>query len=84
MQKKKVTIASPIAIAGITIMAVIKLSVSCQPAGDSIVFSGVKQPVSLVIASASYKKAFDIEGREISVSMLQQDTPELDRMLGIS
>jgi uncharacterized spore protein YtfJ len=84
MEKKKVIISNPIAAAGITLILVIKLSVSCQPAGSSIVFSGVKQPISLVVTSASDKKAFDIEGREFPIDKLVQETPELARVLEIT
>ena len=65
MKKKRVIIGSPIAIAGITLILVTKLSFSCQPNGSSIFFFGIKEPVSLVVSSPSAKKAFEITGREI-------------------
>ena len=81
MEKKRVIIAGPIAIAGITLILVIRLSLNCQPTGSSIFFSGIKQPINIVVASPSTKKAFDIEGGEIPLSPLLQEVPDLGRML---
>jgi hypothetical protein len=82
MEKKKVIIAGPMAIAGITLILVIKLSLNCQPAGSSIFFSGIKQPVNVVVASPSTKKAFDVNnGDEIPIGLLLQEVPDLAGML---
>jgi hypothetical protein len=81
MEKKKVIIAGPMAIAGITLILVIKLSLNCQPAGSSIFFSGIKQPINVVVASPSTKKAFDVNGDEIPIGPLLQEVPDLAGML---
>jgi hypothetical protein len=81
MEKKKVIIAGPMAIAGITLILVIKLSLNCQPAGSSIFFSGIKQPINVVVASPSTKKAFDVNGDEIPIGLLLQEVPDLAGML---
>ncbi|MGD0352593.1 MAG: hypothetical protein ABSB38_03765 [Dehalococcoidia bacterium] len=81
MEKKKVIIAGPMAIAEITLILVIKLSLNCQPAGSSIFFSGIKQPVNVVVASPSTKKAFDVNGDEIPIGLLLQEVPDLAGML---
>jgi hypothetical protein len=82
MEKKKVIIAGPVAIAGITLILVVKLSLNCQPVGSSIFFSGIKQPMNVVVASSSTKKAFDIEGGEIPIGSLLQEVPDLAKILG--
>ena len=74
-------IAGPMAIAEITLILVIKLSLNCQPAGSSIFFSGIKQPVNVVVASPSTKKAFDVNGDEIPIGLLLQEVPDLAGML---
>jgi hypothetical protein len=84
MEKEKLIIAGPMAIAGITLILVIKLSVNCQPAGNNIVFSGVKQPVSLVVKSPWNNKAFDLEGNEVPMSTLLREAPGLAGMLEIT
>ena len=84
MEKKKITIAGPIAVAGISLILVVKLSINCQPAGSSLFFSGVKQPISLVVTSPSTKRAFDIKGDEIPIGPLLQEVPDLVGLLEIT
>jgi hypothetical protein len=81
MEKKKITIAGPIAVDGISLILVVKLSINCQPAGSSLFFSGVKQPISLVVTSPSTKRAFDIKGDEIPIGPLQEEVPDLAGLL---
>jgi hypothetical protein len=81
MEKKSVTISSPVAIAGTTLILITKLSFKCQPGGGSIFFSGIKQPVGIVVASPSTKKAFEITGKEIPLNQLIQETPGLAGIL---
>ena len=81
MEKKRVIIGSPVAIAGITLILVTKMSLNCQPGGNNIFFSGVKQPVGIVVASPSTKKAFDITGKEIPLNQLIQEAPGLAGIL---
>jgi hypothetical protein len=81
MEKKRVIIGSPVAIAGITLILVTKLSLSCKPSGSSIFLFGIKQPASVVVASPSIKKAFDITGNEIPLDQLIQKAPGLAGML---
>ena len=81
MEKKSVTISSPVAIAGITLILITKLSLKCQPAGSNIFLSGIKLPVSIVVASPSTKKAFEITGKEIPLNKLIQETPGLAGVL---
>ncbi len=69
------------AIAGMTLILVIKFSLNCQPAGSSIFFSGIKQPVNVVVASPSMKKAFNIEGEEIPIGTVLREIPDLAGML---
>jgi len=81
MEKKKVTISSPVAIAGVTVVLVVELSLNCQPSGSGIFFSGVKQPSKVAVASPSTKKAFDITGKEISLGQLMREAPGLAEIL---
>ena len=81
MEKKKVTIVGPVAIAKTTLILVTRLSFHCQASASNIFFSGIKQPVSIVVASPSARKAFDINGKEISLDQLIQETPSLAEVL---
>ena len=78
------TISGPIAIAGISLILVVKLSVNCQPMGSGMFFSGTKQPINLVINSEFGRKAFDIRGAEVQVSTLVEQAPDLAVLLGKS
>ena len=75
-------ITGPMAIAGMTLTLVIRLSLNCQPTGGSIFFSGIKQPMNVLVASPLTKKAFDIEGHEIPIDPLLQEIPELAYIIG--
>jgi hypothetical protein len=81
MEKKRVIIGSPVAVAGITLILVTKLSLSCQPNGSNIFFFGLKEPVSFVVASPSTKKAFEITGKEIPLDQLIQEVHGLAAIL---
>ncbi|MBN2462124.1 MAG: hypothetical protein JXB43_00820 [Dehalococcoidia bacterium] len=81
MEKKRVIISSPITIDGTTLIPVVKSSLNCQSSGNTIFFSGIKQPVSIVVASPSAKKAFEITGKEIPLDQLIQEVPDLVRIL---
>jgi len=76
-----VIIGSPIAIAETTLIPVVKSSLNCQSSGKTMFFSGVKQPVSIVVASPSAKKAFEITGQEIPLDQLIQEVPDLIQIL---
>ena len=81
MEKQKITISSPVVIAGITLILVIKSSLNCQGSGSNIFFSGIKQPINVVVAAPSTKKAFNIEGGEIPIDPLLQEVPQLAGIL---
>ena len=74
-------VGSPIAIAETTLIPVVKSSINCQLSGNTIFFSGVKKPVSIVVASPSAKKAFEITGQEIPLDQLIQEVPDLIQIL---
>ncbi|MBN2463936.1 MAG: hypothetical protein JXB43_10110 [Dehalococcoidia bacterium] len=81
METERVTVGDPVAIAGTTVIPVVKLSFNCQPSCGGIFFSGVKKPVSVVVTSPSTKKAFDVTGEEISLDQLIQEAPGLAEVL---
>ena len=84
MERKRLTAGNPITIAGITLILVTRLSINCQPSGSNIFFFGAKQPVSIVVASQSVKRAFEISGKEIPLDKLIQEVPSLDKVLRIA
>ena len=81
MERKRVIISNPVAVDGTTLITVVKSSLNCQSKGNTLFFSGIKQPVSIVVASPSAKKAFEITGEEIPLDQLIQEIPGLVPML---
>jgi hypothetical protein len=77
MEKKSVAVTGPIAIAGISLILVTRLSASCQSSGGNIFFSGIKQPVRIVVASPHAKQAFDARGGKVSLDELVREFPHL-------
>ena len=84
MDKKRLTAGNPIKIAGITLILVTRSSINYQPSGNNVFFFGVKQPVSIVVASQSAKRAFEVSGKEIPLDKLMQEVPRLDEVLEIA
>ena len=81
MEKKEVGIGNPVAVAGVTLIPVLQVSVSYWRGGNGISFMGVKQPVSIVVVSPSAKKAFRVTGEEVSLNQLIQEVPDVKGIL---
>ena len=69
---KKVTVENPVFIAGITIIPVVTMSLYYQHIDGLISIIGIKQPVGLIVITATSKKAFKITGGEIPIEQLEQ------------
>jgi uncharacterized spore protein YtfJ len=82
MEKKEVTIANPITVAGVTLILISKAAINCWHGKRGFAFSGSKQPDSIIIVTPSAKRAFRITGEEISLNQLVQEVPEISKKLG--
>jgi len=80
-RKKEVVVDNPVAVAGVTLIPVTRVSLNCQRGSHGISFFGVKRPVSVVIASPSAKRAFRITGEEISLDQLVQEVPSIKEVV---
>ena len=76
-RKKEVVVDNPVAVAGVTLIPVTRVSLNCQGGSFGISFFGAKRPVSVVIASPSAKRAFRITGEEISLDQLIEEVPSI-------
>ena len=76
-RKKEVAVDNPVAVAGVTLIPVTRVSLNCQGGSFGISFFGAKRPVSVVIASPSAKRAFRITGEEISLDQLIEEVPSI-------
>ena len=60
---------------------VTKVSLNCQRSGGRISLFGLKQPVSVVVASPSQKRAFRVTGEEIPLGQLMQEVPAVKEVV---
>ena len=81
MEKKEISIENPVAVAGVTLIPVTKVSLNYWGGNNGISFFGVKQPVSVVVVSPSAKRAFRITGEEVSLDQLMQEVPGIKEIL---
>lgn len=81
MEKERIKIESPITISGVTVIPVTKSSLNYRSGKNGISIIGYKKPVSIVLLSDSMKKAFRIDGEEVSLEELTAEVPKLKEML---
>ncbi|MFC2046699.1 hypothetical protein ACFLTK_00265 [Chloroflexota bacterium] len=81
MEKKEIKIEAPFAIAGVTLVPIVKTSLNYRHSKNSLSFFGTKQPVSLVVISSQAKRAFRISGEEVSFDQLAKEAPGLEEVL---
>ena len=85
MEKEEIRIGAPFTVAGVTLVPVIKASLSHWQGKGNLAFFGTRQPVSLVIVSPQTKRAFRTSGEEISMEQLATEVPGIEEALqGIS
>jgi len=80
MENKEIIIERPVVIAGVTLIPVVKVSMNCH-SGEGISFFGFKQPISIVLASTSMKRAFRMTGEEVTLEQLIQEVPDMQEVL---
>ncbi len=81
MEKKEVKIDNPVALAGVTILPLVEVSLSYWRRDSRLAILGTKQPVGMVVISPSAKKAFRISGEEVSLEQLIQEVPGIREVL---
>ncbi len=82
MEKKEVKIDNPVALAGVTLLPLVEVSLSYWRRDSRLSIFGTKQPVSVVVISPSAKKAFRISGEEVPLEQLMQEVPGIREILG--
>ncbi len=81
MEKEEIRIEAPLAIAGVTLVPIVKVSLNYWYTKSRLSFFGAKQPVSLVVVSPQAKRAFRIDGKEVSLDQLTEEVPGLKEMM---
>lgn len=81
MKEKEIEIGSPVTVAGVTLIPVIKVSLNYWRLNGSLSFFGVKQPIGMVVVSPSGKRAFRITGEEVPLDQFIQEVPGMKEVL---
>ena len=81
MEKEKVELENPVAVAGITVVPVTKVSLNYWSNRGGLSCFGVKQSVGVIVVSPSAKRAFRITGEEISLDPLIAEIPGIKEVL---
>jgi len=67
MEKKEVAINNTIAIAGLTIIPVVHVSLNYWLHNGGASFFGIREPVAVIVVSPAAKRVFRLTGEEISI-----------------
>jgi len=81
MEREEIRIEAPFAVAGVTLIPVVKARLNCWPGKGCLSFFGIKQPVSVVVVSPQAKRAFRIDGEEVSLDQLTEEVPGMKETL---
>jgi uncharacterized spore protein YtfJ len=81
MEKEETIIDSPVAVGGVTLIPIAKISLDYESINRAGFFFGMKWPVAIVVISVSGKRAFRMTGEEVSVQELVQELPGVKETL---
>lgn len=81
MEREEIRIEAPFAVAGVTLIPVVKARLNYRPGKGRLSFFGIKQPVSVVVVSPQARRAFRINGEEVSLEELIKEAPSLKEIL---
>jgi hypothetical protein len=79
--EKEVRVEAPVTIAGITVVPVVETAKNRWSARRGFSFLGFKQPVSVIIVTSEGKKAFNMDGEELSLEQLGEEFPAIKEAL---
>ena len=75
--EKIVTVEGPFVIGDVTLIAVVRSSLICKCSDKSIWLFGIKLPIAVVLITGSTKRAYRIDGEEVSIEQLLEENPEI-------
>ena len=81
MEKKEVIISDPVTVMGLTLIPVVQVALNYWYDKGGISFSGIKQPVAVVIVSPSAKRIIKISGEDITVDDFIGEVPDIKEAL---
>lgn len=77
MEKKEITISNPVTVAGMTIIPISRVSMNAGHGKRGAAFYGSIQPASVIIITPSGKRAFRINGEEVTLDQLAPEFPDI-------
>ena len=81
MEKKEVIIEGPSTIGGIKVYVAVEVWLRCTSKKGGLACFGAKKPTHVVIVSDSEKKAFTIQGEEVTIEDLIKDVAGIEALL---
>jgi len=80
-KEEKIRIETPLAVAGVTLLPIVKTSLHHWQLKDRLLFFGSSEPVSVVVVSAQARRAFRISGEEVPLDQLGKEVPSIEEVL---
>ncbi len=77
MERKELTVANSVTFGDTIITTISRLRSDCRYDKREQFLSGSIRPVSVIVNSPSFKKAFRISGEEITLDLLMQEFPDI-------
>lgn len=81
METEEIRVGQKITVGEITLLPIIRTSVTCRNVNRGIVCSGSKNLVGIVAISPKEKRAINIDGEEVPVHQYMEQVPELKELL---
>ena len=81
MEKEEIRIEAPLAVAGVTVVPIVKASLNLWHSKGCLLSFGTKRPISVVVVSPQARRAFRINGEEVPLDQLTREVPHLKEML---
>ena len=81
MGKREITIDNPVTVGGVTLIPIVKTWLNCWRSKARLSFFGINQPVSIVVVSPQTKRAFRINGEEVSLDQLMTEVSGIKEIL---
>jgi len=78
---EKVNAGQYITIGEITLLPIIRTYISCRNVDNSILCSGSKNLVGIVVVSPKWKRAINVAGEEVPIDQYMEQVPELKELL---
>ena len=81
MEKKEVIVSDPVPVMGLTLIPVVQVSLNYWYDKGGISFSGIKQPIAVVVVSPSAKRVIKVSGEDITVDDFIGEVPVIKEAL---